>query len=210
MTHSHTTPEVDPIDVLVPSLRPRWQRLAIGAVMILGVGITGYLWQSGHLRPSPDCCGSGHSDSTLTLTEDESAVTVTAFFFNSSGVDIEVKAASADLPAAQVLQVNHFGGSSPMFPPTTETEYPVVVAGHESRWFAVTFIPKTCVAITGDWGTLTLELAVADSWLPTIDRTYTLPEPLVAAGASHLTTPQLDPSKLTSGPLSAACALLNN
>jgi len=142
------------------------------------------------------------------LTQDESAVIVTAFFFNSSGVDIEVKASSAELPGAKVLQVAHSNKSGPVFTPQVERDYPIVVAGHESRWFAISFIPETCDTITDDWGTVTLELSIANAWFPTIGRTYTLPEPVVAARSGHPTTQLLDPPETADGPLAAACALL--
>ncbi len=218
-TRTTTTPSagVDPIDVLVPPARPWWIRLAVASFIIGAVGVVGYAWNFGLLRPAPDCCGSGSAGSQMGLSDHEGAVTVTGYFYNSSNRPISIVGATADLPGATVIEVRPFdvGGAWEM-PPRSLVDFPVVAegrSGSDGRWFAISFVPDRCDGDADDWGTLTLELeTVGDHWYPTFGRTFTLPDPVVRGGANQVSV--FPPASLDGafnnfhGPLEAACILL--
>jgi hypothetical protein len=214
-TTSSLAPDAaDPIDMLVPAPRPWWMRLAAATVTVVVVGVVGYAWHFGLVRPSPDCCGSGSSGTQIGLAAEPDAVTLTAYFFNSSPRAVSIVGASADLPGATVLGVAPFTGPGMyQIPPSELADLPLAVEGHGDVWLAVTMVPERCTDDAGDWGTVRLELEVGDDpWYPTFGRSFELPDPLVPAGSDQLGI--LPPERLDGAfdgvyrPLEAACILL--
>lgn len=205
----HTQTNSDPIDELIPPPRSRWVRLLVGLVILAAVGVGAALWGFGFVYPKPECCGSGGGGAMMSLTEDGKAVTVTAFFFNSSGRDLRVSAATADLPGATVLGIAMLDENH-TFPISRTKPIPAVVGGTRDGQLVITFVPTTCHDDRLPWGTVTVRLDVMNGWLPSIGRTYTLPGAVVDAGQGQLSVfpPEgLDIATLTT-PLASACALL--
>ena len=206
----HTQTISDPIDELIPPPRSRWVRLLVGVVILSVVGVGAALWGSGLVYPKPECCGSGGGSAVMSLTQDGRAVTVTAFFFNSSGRALRVSAASADLPGATVLGIAMLDEAAGTFPVSRTTPLPAVIGGTHAGRLVITFVPTTCHDDRSTWGKVTVQLDVVNGWLPSIGRTYTLPGAVVDPGQTNLAVlpPEgLDTSTLTT-PLAAACALL--
>lgn len=212
ISHASQSTSVGPVDVLVPPSWPRWARFMVAILLIIGVSASGYFWHGGYLRPSPYCCGMAESPTAMSLTSNGQAVVVSVLFFNGSAVDLRISDASADLPGAQVVSITASDhapgvGSSPL----GGVEFPVVVPANAESWIEVTFVPDTCDDITGDWGTVTVQLSVADSWFPTIDRTLVLPTPVVKAESGGLRVlPHVNggPLNANARPLPSACAIL--
>lgn len=206
----HTQTIIDPIDELIPPPRPRWVRLLAGLVILSIVGVGAVLWGFGFVYPKPDCCGSGSGSAMMSLTADGKAVTVTALFFNSSGRDLRVSGASADLPGATVLGIAMLDEQNDTFPISRMRSIPATVGGTTPGRLVITFVPTTCHDDRPPWGKVTVRLDVVNGWLPSIGRSYTLPVAVVDAGQATLSVfpPEgLDISKLTT-PLASACALL--
>lgn len=210
---------VEPIDVLMPPPRPWWLRLVAAATLLIIVGVVAYLWGFGYLRPAPDCCGSGSSTAFMTIGEDGDSVTITAYLFNSSPSDLVATGAQAQLSGAEVVRVEPLQPDGPLF--ATE-RFPIIIDGHGDGRFAVTFKPLDCDDAeerqpepgepdSAAWGTLTVDLAMPDSWYPTLGRSYQLEDPLVSAGpGGFAVTPPSgqDVPVDTARPLTAACQLL--
>jgi hypothetical protein len=206
----HTQTITDPIDELIPPPRPWWVRLFVGIVIVSVVGVAAALWGYGYLYPQPECCGSGSGSALMSLTADGKAVNVTVAFFNSSGRDLRISAASADLPGATVLGIAMLDEDNSTFPISRTTSLPAVIEGATLRRLVITFVPTSCQGDGRPWGKVSVRLDVVNDWLPSIDRTYTLPGAVVDAGTNDLAVfpPEgLDSSTLTT-PLAAACALL--
>ncbi len=203
-----TTPEeIDPIDVLIPPPRQRFVRLAIAVVVLGVIGGAGYLWGLGHIYPNPDCCGGGSSGPIMALTPDGEAVTITGYIFNSSPKNLTITGASADLPGARVLDIQVLPDENGMeFPVRNAEDFPVALPKHHDRRLVITFVPEVCVS-TDDWGSATVDLSIADSWLPSIGRSYRLPEALVPSGDQMSV---FSPSPVIGGidPLATACTIL--
>ena len=163
---------------------------------------------------APDCCGTGSSLAQIGLSNHSDAVTVTAYFFNSSPRAVRIDGAIADLPGASVLEVAPFAGPSSFeMPPQNLAAFPHVVDAHSDARLAISFLPERCEGDSSDWGTVSLDLEVAgDHWYPTLSRTYELPEPVVPAVPGRLGV--LPPAALDGAfvnidhPLEAACVLL--
>jgi hypothetical protein len=208
-------PSDDSIDRLIPPPRPWWLRLTTAALLVGAIAFAGWLWNFGHIRPEPDCCGSGSAGPSLGLGSEPGTVAITAHFFNSSGRDVMVTGVDADLPGATVVSVAPYSkGLAYDMPPTELAPLPLRVEAHSSHWFAVTFRPDRCTDDRTDWGALVLDLEIADDpWWPTIGRTFRNPEPIVSAGPESLSI--LPPATMddvlagqTLGVLEAACRLL--
>lgn len=203
----------DPIDALVPPPRSRWVRLLFAAAVLVSVGVTGYLWHFGYLRPSPDCCGTGSSSPHVGLASAErTAVVVTSYVYNSSGVDLVMTGGSADLPGADVVAIAPYPDADAFqIPPGDLASFPAGLPARSGRWLGITFVPTSC-GYVDDWGTLKVDLEVAESWLPTFGRNYVVPVPVVPTGAGQLAVlPPDDLADALAGvdqPLVAACALL--
>jgi hypothetical protein len=58
---------------------------------------------------------------------------------------------------------------------------------------AITFVPDDCDDHRTTWGTLDLDLDVVNRWLPSIDRTYTLPDAVATADQLSVFAPTDDP-----------------
>lgn len=205
----------DPIDQLVPAPRPWWIRLLLAALIVAAVALVGYWWRYGVLRPSPDCCGSGSTGTQIGPSETPGAVTLVTGVFNSSGRDITITSARAELPGASVLAIAPYGDLNGWsVPPDGDlTELPVVLPGHDFRRFAVTFTPDDCASTDAEWGRLTLEMEVAGSpWYPTMGRTWSPDEAIVDRNrnpVSVLPPEGVDVTGVDNGdPLAAACLLL--
>lgn len=213
-TVSPAPPASDPIDLLIPPPRPWWARLVVAAAIVIAVGIVGYAWHFGLLRPSPDCCGSGSASPQIGLAAEPGAVTVTAYFFNASPRAVSIVGADADLPGATVLGVAPFDGPGMyQIPPAELADLPYVVDANDEVWLALTMVPERCTDDAGDWGTVRLDLEVAGNpWYPTLGRSFTLPDPVVPGGSDQLGI--LPPAHLDGAfdgvyrPLEAACILL--
>jgi hypothetical protein len=200
----------DPIDELIPPPRPWWVRLFVGLVIVSVAGVGAALWGYGYVYPQPECCGSGDASALMSLTPDGKAVDVTVAFFNSSGRDLRISAASADLPGATVLDIAILGEDNDTFPISRTTSLPAVIEGATLRRMVITFVPTSCEDDGRRWGEVDVRLDVVNDWLPSIDRGYTLPSAVADARSNDLAVfaPEgLDSSTLTM-PLAAACALL--
>jgi hypothetical protein len=200
----------DPIDELIPPPRPWWVRLFVGLVIVSVASVGAALWGYGYVYPQPGCCGSGDASALMSLTPDAKAVDVTVGFFNSSGRDLRLSAASADLPGATVLDIAMLDENNDTFPISRTTSLPAVIEGATLRRLVITFVPTTCEDDGRPWGEVDVRLDVVNDWLPSIDRTYTLPGAVVDVDPSTLAVlppGDLDSSTLTM-PLAAACALL--
>lgn len=203
------------IDRLIPPPRPWSVRLASAVIIVGAVAFAGWAWNFGHIRPAPDCCGSGSSGPALGLGPEAGTVTVTAYLFNSSGRALTVIDVDADLPGATVVSAAPYPDDLAYeMPPQELAPLPYRVEANGSHWFAVTFRPDRCADDQDDWGTLILDLEIADDpWWPTIGRTFRSPEPIVRAGPESLSV--LPPATAddvfagqTVGVLEAACRLL--
>lgn len=202
---------VDPIDDLIPPPRPRIVRLVIAIVVLALVTCGAIAYGFGYVYPRPDCCGSGSGDAPMSLTRDGQAVMVAAYFFNSSGRELRISDADVDLPGARVLDVGFLDEDTPRVLPYESDPFPGIVGGHEGARIAVTFVPETCDGDPGSWGTATLRLHVVNSWLPSVGRSFELPDPIVDPTQSPLSVfaPANRPTaNEASTPLAAACALL--
>jgi hypothetical protein len=130
---------------------------------------------------------------------------VVAYFYNSSGRDLTVESAAADLPGAEVLGVAMLDADNDVFPTSNTTPLPVTAPARSGTRFLITFVPTTCVDSADDaWGTLDLQLDVAGWW--SLGRTYRTP---VVESRQDLGVLEpawvVDPPR---SPLAAACALL--
>ena len=207
--HVETLTTQDPSDHLIPPPRPWWTRLVVGLLIVGPIGVLSALIGFGYLYPRPECCGSGGGDSVMTLTPDAEAVTVTTYFYNSSGRDLEIRSAAADLPGAHVLDVSLVDDAAGYLPLQLEP-VPAVVDGTTMARIAITFVPESCADHRVARGTLDLDLGVVNSWLPSVDRTYTLPEPVATSDQLSVFPSTDDPVfAATLAPLDAACALLD-
>jgi hypothetical protein len=222
-----TAPDTDPdpIDQLIPPPRRWWVRLAVGLSIVLIVGFGSAVVGFGYVYPQPDCCGSSDGSALMTLTPDGQAVVVQTSVFNSSSRDLEVLWANAVLPGARVLDVAFIDPTvgqtctttgtttncaGPVLP-VQATPLPARLRGTQSARIAITFAPEVCRTDGPDWGSVRLRLDVVNRWLPSIDRTYTLPDPVVREGTDQLSVLPPDDNPRWSqihDPLEAACALL--
>jgi len=88
---------------------------------------------------------------------------------------------------------------------------PAVIGGTESGLISIRFVPLDCITDGEEWGTVELRLDVVNAWLPSIDRTYRLPDPIVDRDHGPLSVfpPDDDPRWFDlRDPLEAACELL--
>ncbi len=200
--------ELDPIDQLIPRPRPWWVRLVVGLGVVLAVGTVSFLVGFGYLYPKPECCGSGSGGGSMVLAPDRESVVVEAYFFNSSGRELEILSADVDLPGAQVLDVGFVDSPGPAIGVVPD-QLPAVIGGTGSAMISIRFMPEDCSTNTTEWGTIELRLDVVNAWLPSIDRTYRLPDPVVDRDQQslNLLPPDAEPrwSQLRE-PLKAACA----
>jgi hypothetical protein len=202
-----TQRDPDPIDELIPPPHRWWVRFAVGLVVVLTTGVGAVLWGFGFVYPKPDCCGGGSGGALMSLSEDRQAVRVTAYFFNSSGRDLLITDASADLPGATVTSIAIADEDHSPFPILHANPLPFTIAGTGSRRLLITFVPTTCQDDGKPWGTVTVGLDVINGWLPSSHRDYQLPNPVVGSEQSTLGVILPDGTTLTT-PLAAACALL--
>ncbi len=213
-------PAADAIDLLMPPPMRGWLRLCIGFLIVGAVGLAGFLWQFGHLRPVPDCCGGGELGGAMALTSDGRAVTMTAGLFNSSRVDIVVTGAHAELEGAEVLSIGTVDPDRAIqYPIPDIAAFPATAPAHEFAEVVITFVPQRCSVADANttpdaqsgWGWVTLALETPDSWYPTFGRSFRLPEPLAGPGSDDLSVwaPEgRDDAMSTDDPLLAACRLL--
>ncbi len=202
--------EPDPIDQLIPPPRPWWVRLVVGLGVVVSVGTISFLVGFGYLYPRPECCGSGSGSAPMVLAPDGESVIVQAYVFNSSGRDLEILSADADLPGAQVIDVG-FVDSPGAAIGVVPDEFPAVIGGTESGLISIRFVPVDCATDEREWGTVDLRLDVVNRWLPSIDRTYRLPDPIVDRDQQSLNVFPPDDNPRWSqlrDPLEAACALI--
>jgi hypothetical protein len=211
MTDHTIEPKADPIDALIPPPRSRWARLAIGAVVVVVIGGGAFLWGFGYIVPQPGCCGSGSSSALMSLSPDGDAVTITASFYNSSGRDLTIRSATADLPGADVIDIALLDPDNNVYPTDNVHPFPTEIAGHALDRLLITFVPNTCEDTGEPWGSVTVGLDVANSWLPAFGRSYELPDPVISNAANDLVVfepASLDGTPFQRTPLEAACALL--
>jgi len=206
------TTEPDPIDQLIPPPRPWWVRLLVGLAVVGSVGVVSFLVGFGYLYPRPECCGSGGGTVPMALAPDGESVIVQAFFFNSSGRALEILSADVDLAGATVLEVGFADSPGPQFGVASAT-FPTEIRGTTSGMIVIRFVPDRCSMSNGTaWGTVDLRLDVVNAWLPSIDRTYRLPDTVVDVDGQQLSVfPPDDDQRWYAfrDPLAAACALLD-
>jgi hypothetical protein len=204
--------EPDPIDLLIPPPRPWWMRLLVALVAVGAVGACSFLVGFGYLYPRPDCCGSGSGAADLVLAPDSESVIVHAYAFNSSSRDLTIESAEVDLPGARVVNVTLNDEAWNGAPNLGRGEaLPAVWSGGGSGRISIEFVPESCDAPLGDWGSLTLRLDVVNAWLPSIDRTFDLPDPVVGEGNGGVIVWPPDDSTdwyAMDDPLEIACRLL--
>lgn len=199
------TDDGDPIDALIPAPRAWWFRLVSGVLTVAAVGAVSFLWGFGYIVPRPDCCGDGSSGAMMSLSPDGAAVTVVAVLYNSSGRDLTVESAVADLPGAKVIDVAVLDHDNDTYPRTKVTPMPATAPAHDFTRFVVTFVPETCVdSSEAAWGTVALQLDVAGWW--SLGRSH---EVAVIETRSDLSAlPPESVTEVSDAPLAAACALL--
>jgi hypothetical protein len=212
------TTEPDPIDQLVPPPWPWWVRLFVGLAVVGSVGVASFLVGFGYVYPRPECCGSGGGTVPMALAPDGDSVIVQAHFFNSSGRVLDVLSADVELPGATVLEVGLADSFLSVFSATSEA-LPAEIAGTTSGRIVIRFVPDRC-STTSDttgttsgtaWGTVDLRLDVVNAWLPSIDRTYRLPDPVFEVDGQQVSVLAPDDDLRWyefRDPLAAACALL--
>ncbi|TPW11140.1 MAG: hypothetical protein FD127_3394 [Acidimicrobiaceae bacterium] len=198
---------IDPIDELIPPSRPWWVRLFVGVAIVSVMGLGAALWGFGYVFPQPDCCGSTSGSAEMSLTADGTAVTVTALIFNSSGRDLRISRATADLPGARVLGIAMLDESNSTFPISRTEPLPAVVGARTLRRLVITFVPTTCEDEPEPWGSVAVHLDVVNESWPSFGRTYTIPDPVVDQGHS-VWSPDAAINATSTTPLAAACALL--
>ncbi len=204
-----TIDPIDPIDQLVPPPHPWWVRLVIGLAIVVTVGAGSILWGSGYVFPRPECCGDGGGGTQMARTIDGTAVEVIVPFFNSSGRTLRISGATANLPGANVVGIAVVDGDPETYPVNEPGTYPADVGSSRAN-LVITFVPTRCHDDGRPWGTVALQLDVVNGWLPSVGRTYTLPNAVVGTGPSELQVwppDAFDYSRFTT-PLAAACALL--
>ncbi len=207
--------EPDPIDQLIPPPRPWWVRLVVGLGVVVSVGTISYLVGFGYLYPRPECCGSGSGGGPMVLAPDRESVVVEAYLFNSSGRDLEILSADVDLPGAEVLEVGLVDSSATVLGGSPKS-LPAEIEGRASARISIRFVPLNCSTSaeergTEEWGTVDLRLDVVNRWLPSIDRTYRVPDPIVDSDQQLLNLLPPDDNPRWSDlrdPLEAACALI--
>lgn len=205
--------EPDPIDLLIPPPRPWWVRLAVALVAVGVVGTCSVLVGLGYVYPRPECCGSGGGSVNIALAPGGESVIVHAHAFNSSGRDLMIESAEAVLPGARVIGVTL--NDEPWDGPLNlgrGAVLPAVWSGGGSGRISIEFVPESCDAPSDDWGSVRLRLDVVNAWLPSIDRTYRLPDPVVSELDGGITVWPPDDSRdwwTLRDPLAAACALLD-
>ncbi len=200
----------DPIDALIPPPRRWWVRLTAALALVAVVGTAAILWGFGYVYPQPDCCGSASGDSPMARSLDGEAVTVTAYLFNSSGRDLRVVSATANLRGATVSNVAVVDAEDFGYPILNTTPLPATMARHDHVRLAITFTPDRCTDDDKPWGTVTTRLEVVNSWLPSIGRTFVLPDPIYQRGQFSISTFEPEGVDMSSvrTPLAAACRLL--
>jgi hypothetical protein len=198
----------DPIDQLIPPPRPWWVRLALGLLIVGTVGAASALFGYGYVWPRPECCGSGSGSALMALSDDGEAVVVATPFFNSSGRDLRIRAATAELPGARVLDVSVMDEDQLL--PVRLRRLPAVVGGTDLARIAITFVPERCDEPGREWGSLELELDVVHPWLPSLARTYALPDPVATSDDLSVFSSSDDTGPSAGrAPLATACALLD-
>jgi hypothetical protein len=196
---------VDPIDALIPPPRPWWYRLIGGAVAVAAVATIAFLWSFGYITPQPDCCGSGSGSAYLSLTPDGSAVAVSAYFYNSSGRELTIESARADLPGAEVLAVEVLDPDNDEYPTDNVSPLPAVAPPNSGTRLWITFLPETCVdSAESAWGRVTLDLDVAGWW--SIGRRHEIPV-IEQRGELAVFAPAWV-TQVMQSPLADACAML--
>lgn len=204
----------DPLDQLVPRVRPWWQRLIVGGGVVAVVGVLSVLWRFGGVYPQPDVGRGVETPLFLRLADDGGSVEIATSFWNGSQHPLRITDARADLPGAQVVSIAVLDAASVLPLPATAAPEPT------GAIVVVRFVPATCTDGPRPWGTVELDLEV-DGRLPSLGRTYRLPHALVPAGegwpltdAAGLDIAGLDIAGLdaaglhAAGPLAAACRLL--
>lgn len=204
--------EPDPIDLLIPPPRPWWVRLVVALVAVGVVGTCSVLVGFGYVYPRPDCCGSGSGAADLVLAPEGGSVIVHAYALNSSGRDLTIESADVDLPGARVIDVtlNDEPWDGPVSFGRGEA-LPAVWSGSGSAKISIEFVPESCDAPASEWGSVSLRLDVVNAWLPSVDRTYELPDPVVSAGTNDVVVWPLDGATdwyTMDDPLEIACRLL--
>lgn len=206
--------DADPIDRLVPPPRPKSIRLLAAIAIVALVGVFGYMWQFGVIRPAPDCCGSSGSSTVLGRSNEADAVTIVVTFHNSSSRAIDVNGARAELPDATVVDIAPYP-DEPGYsvPPARLDQFPMTVAPNGELIMALTFSPDGCDSPPpGDgWGLVQLDLAVAgDRWFPTLGRTFDITAFDPGSGGLTVLPPAGfdDVNFDTGNPVAVACTLL--
>lgn len=199
---------VDPIDLVIPRPRPWWVRFAAAVAVLVAVGAVAMLWGYGYLYPQPETFGSGSGSALMGLTADGTAVVITFHVFNSSGRDLEITSATANLPGAEVRSIGALDDAR-FFDVRAPSPLPVVIDGHDWTRLAIVFVPTTCVDPGGAWGSVRAHLSVVHQSIPSFDRTMTLPNAVFDATSGQIGFGPDDAEKqLPTTPLAAACALL--
>lgn len=203
--------EPDPIDLLIPPPRTWWVRLVVALVVVGLVGTCSFLVGFGYLVPRPDCCGSGSGTADIVLSPERDSVIVHTRAVNSSGRDLTIESIDVDLPGAHVLSttVNRVPRDGGRYELGRGESIPAMWSGRGSVRIAIEFVPESCRWPEQEWGRVTVQLDVVNAWLPSIDRSYRMPEP-VASRSSVTVWPPDDSTDwyAMDDPLQLACALL--
>lgn len=173
----------DPLDQLVPRVRPWWQRLVVGGGAAGAVFVLSVLWQFGHVYPQPDCCGVGGDNQLvfMRLADDGRSVEVSTWFFNGSQRPLRITGAHAELPGAEVLSIGVIEEDDSIFDAAVLPLPTVVGPEPTNARVVIRFVPRRCAAGPRPWGSVELDLDV-DGRLALIGRTYRLPDAVVPAG----------------------------
>ncbi len=204
------------IDQLIPAPKPWWLRLAIALGAIGATFAASFAWGAGYIRAQPECCGSSSGSAWIGIGPDGRSATITTMIFNSSSRDFIVTGARADLPGATVSSIVGLEHDRFTVPISDTLSFPMTVPARGMRQIAITFTPDNCLpalvagGISAEgWGRVTIDLQPQASWLPSIGREYTLPEPLATSNNPAVPYwPADEPTNLPTGPWAIACELL--
>jgi len=205
--------ERDPVDAILPKPFSWWKRLLI-AGLVMGVALTGSMTLGrGNVYPNLNFVENTFTSGPLMrLADGGDAVVITVDFVNGGTRDVRINSAKVELPGAEIISLDAryllpIEDQPGVFLISTGPLPVVATAGSEAA-VLITFIPTACDDVDEPWGRATINVSVANSRLPSLRRSYDL-GPVVGYDGFGIDDERFPNSEHTSGPLAAACALLD-